>query len=203
MAEPLLTGTIPVPEEGSVLPDSYDFERGESRAAVLARMQKAMTDTLAELWPKRAPGIAVSTPARSGDPGLDRREGDRRRARAADGRRALFEPGQAGHAAAGRPDDHLPDHQGQAARPPHPPVGDRGGQRLQHLHDGGPAAAGRSPTRAAPRSRRCSTRRRPTRCTWSPTARAGTCSRARSTSTTPTSPGGSPSAARAARCDRG
>jgi UPF0755 protein len=63
MAEPLLTGSIPVPEEGSVLPESYDFERGETRAAVLARMQKAMTDTIAELWPKRAPGIAVSTPA--------------------------------------------------------------------------------------------------------------------------------------------
>jgi UPF0755 protein len=62
MAEPLLTGTVAVPEEGSVLPESYDFERGESRAAVLARMQKAMRDTLAELWPKRGPGIVVDTP---------------------------------------------------------------------------------------------------------------------------------------------
>src|SRR3989337_3985084 len=41
MAGPLLTGTIPVPEEGSVMPESYDFERGESRASVLARMQQA------------------------------------------------------------------------------------------------------------------------------------------------------------------
>lgn len=62
MAEPLLTGEIPVPEEGSVLPESYDFERGESRASVLARMQQAMQRTIGELWPKRAPGIAVSTP---------------------------------------------------------------------------------------------------------------------------------------------
>ena len=62
MAEPLLTGAIPVPEEGSVLPESYDFERGETRASVLARMQKAMTDTLAEVWPRRAPGIVVSSP---------------------------------------------------------------------------------------------------------------------------------------------
>jgi UPF0755 protein len=60
MAEPLLTGAIPVPVEGSVLPESYDFERGESRAAVLARMQAAMSKTIAELWPKRKPGIAVS-----------------------------------------------------------------------------------------------------------------------------------------------
>lgn len=60
MAEPLLTGDIPVPEEGSVLPDTYDFERGEARTAVLARMQAAMRNYLAEAWPKRAPGIAVS-----------------------------------------------------------------------------------------------------------------------------------------------
>ncbi|HEY6813904.1 MAG TPA: endolytic transglycosylase MltG [Croceibacterium sp.] len=63
MAEPLLTGSIRVPAEGSVLPESYDFERGETRAAVLARMQKAMRETLAEVWPKRAPGIVVDTPA--------------------------------------------------------------------------------------------------------------------------------------------
>ncbi|QZP07321.1 endolytic transglycosylase MltG [Caenibius sp. WL] len=62
MAEPLLTGTIPVPEEGSVLPESYDFERGESRAAVLKRMQAAMTATLKELWAKRGPDLAVKTP---------------------------------------------------------------------------------------------------------------------------------------------
>lgn len=62
MAEPLLTGEIPVPEEGSVLPESYDFERGESRAAVLARMQQAMQQALGELWPRRGVDIAVTTP---------------------------------------------------------------------------------------------------------------------------------------------
>ena len=61
MAEDLLTGDIPVPEEGSVLPDTYDFERGEDRTAVLARMQVAMRNYLAEAWPKRKPGIAVDT----------------------------------------------------------------------------------------------------------------------------------------------
>ena len=59
MAEPMLTGEIPVPDEGSVLPDTYDFERGEARTAVLARMQAAMRNYLAEAWPKRAPDIAV------------------------------------------------------------------------------------------------------------------------------------------------
>jgi len=59
MAEDMLTGEIPVPAEGSVLPDTYDFERGETRAQVLARMQAAMQNYLAEAWPKRVPGIAV------------------------------------------------------------------------------------------------------------------------------------------------
>lgn len=62
MAEPLLTGPIPVPAEGSVLPDTYDFERGETRTRVLARMQAAMKNYLAEAWSKRKSGIAVSTP---------------------------------------------------------------------------------------------------------------------------------------------
>jgi UPF0755 protein len=53
MAEPLLTGEVAVPAEGSVLPDSYAFQRGEARSAVLARMQAAMRRTLNELWPKR------------------------------------------------------------------------------------------------------------------------------------------------------
>lgn len=62
MAQDLLTGQIPVPREGSLLPDSYDFARGESRAAVVARMQAAMDKTLAELWAKRSPGTVVKTP---------------------------------------------------------------------------------------------------------------------------------------------
>lgn len=61
-AEPLLTGTIPVPPEGSVLPDSYDFRRGEPRAAVLARMQKSMSDYLAKAWENRKPSAEVDNP---------------------------------------------------------------------------------------------------------------------------------------------
>ena len=62
MRNPYLTGAIPVPEEGSVLPNSYSFRRGESRAAVLARMQAAMRTELARLWARRRPGSVVSTP---------------------------------------------------------------------------------------------------------------------------------------------
>lgn len=62
MAEPLLTGSVAVPAEGTVLPDTYSFERGESRQAVLTRMQAAMTEALAAEWDKRGSGIVVRTP---------------------------------------------------------------------------------------------------------------------------------------------
>ncbi len=62
-AEPLLTGDIPVPAEGSILPDSYDFQRGEARAAVVARMQAAMRDYLAKAWAQRKSSSVVKTPA--------------------------------------------------------------------------------------------------------------------------------------------
>jgi UPF0755 protein len=62
MAQELLTGEVPVPEEGSILPESYSFERGEKRIAVMLRMQKAMQDTIAELWPSRSPDTVVKTP---------------------------------------------------------------------------------------------------------------------------------------------
>lgn len=62
MAEPLLTGEVAAPAEGSVLPDSYAFQRGDTRAKIVDRMQTAMRDYLAGAWKKRKPGIAVSTP---------------------------------------------------------------------------------------------------------------------------------------------
>ena len=45
-----LSGPVPLPEEGSVLPSSYDWQRGESRVAVLKRMTDAMTKELDALW---------------------------------------------------------------------------------------------------------------------------------------------------------
>ncbi|ALJ12238.1 aminodeoxychorismate lyase [Sphingopyxis macrogoltabida] len=59
MAEKRLKGEIPVPAEGSILPDSYAFTTGESRAAVVKRMQGAMDKAFAELWAKRSPRTAV------------------------------------------------------------------------------------------------------------------------------------------------
>jgi UPF0755 protein len=61
MGEELLTGEVPVPAEGSILPDTYAFERGQTRASLVEQMQAAMDRTLAEEWAKRRPGIPVST----------------------------------------------------------------------------------------------------------------------------------------------
>ncbi len=62
MATTDLAGTITPPPEGSVLPSTYDITPGEPREKVVQRMQTAMTDTLAELWPKRSPRAVVKTP---------------------------------------------------------------------------------------------------------------------------------------------
>lgn len=56
-----LTGTAPVPPEGSVLPDTYAYDKGESRAAVLARMQKAMSLALNEAWARRSADTVVKS----------------------------------------------------------------------------------------------------------------------------------------------
>jgi UPF0755 protein len=57
-----LTGSVPDIAEGSLLPDSYSYQRDEPRMAVVARMQTAMARTLAELWPKRSTDCPVVTP---------------------------------------------------------------------------------------------------------------------------------------------
>ena len=62
MANDELTGDVSVPAEGSVLPDSYAFDKGESRVAVLKRMQDAMTRTLAKLWAERARNSVAKSP---------------------------------------------------------------------------------------------------------------------------------------------
>jgi len=62
-ALPFATGPAPLPAEGSVLPDSYSYERGEARAAILARATAAMNRTLDALWAKRSPNAVVKTKA--------------------------------------------------------------------------------------------------------------------------------------------
>lgn len=59
-AAPALSGTLEtVPAEGSLLPETYHYSYGDSRAELVARMQEAMTRTVAHLWPQRAAGLPL------------------------------------------------------------------------------------------------------------------------------------------------
>ena len=64
-ASPYLSGPTPSIAEGSLLPDSYGFERGDSRAALVKQMQAAMTRTIAQLWAKRSRDCPVATPTQA------------------------------------------------------------------------------------------------------------------------------------------
>jgi UPF0755 protein len=61
--EPLLTGALPDDiAEGTVLPETYFFQRGDSRTTVLARMQGHMQATLDKAWQARQPDLPLRTP---------------------------------------------------------------------------------------------------------------------------------------------
>ncbi|NBC21072.1 MAG: endolytic transglycosylase MltG [Alphaproteobacteria bacterium] len=62
-ANETLTGDLPDPEpaEGALLPDTYLFTRGTSRADLAARMADAQDDLLDELWPERAADTPVTS----------------------------------------------------------------------------------------------------------------------------------------------
>jgi UPF0755 protein len=59
---PVLSGVAPTPPEGSILPETYDIQRGEDRAAVLRRMMDARDKLLATLWNNRADGLPYKSP---------------------------------------------------------------------------------------------------------------------------------------------
>lgn len=61
MRAPELTGTVPTPPEGSILPETYQVERGEDRAAVLQRMMDDRDELLDALWAKRQPDLPFKT----------------------------------------------------------------------------------------------------------------------------------------------
>jgi UPF0755 protein len=61
-ANKYLAGPTPSVEEGSLLPDSYGYQRGEARSALVSRMQKAMQKTVDQLWPNRSTDCPISTP---------------------------------------------------------------------------------------------------------------------------------------------
>lgn len=48
--------------EGALLPETYLFSLGDSRAALIGRMSRSMTATLRSLWNGRALGLALASP---------------------------------------------------------------------------------------------------------------------------------------------
>ena len=57
-----LTGETPMPEEGRLLPETYAFERGTTRAALLERARAAMDRTLDRAWAARNPAVPFASP---------------------------------------------------------------------------------------------------------------------------------------------
>ena len=50
------------PREGSLLPETYKFARGETRQALLTVMAKAQAKAVDEIWKKRAPDLPIKSP---------------------------------------------------------------------------------------------------------------------------------------------
>lgn len=63
-ANEILEGEMPeeIPAEGSILPDTYPFQRGTTRAELIEQMTRQQERLLAEIWEKRIDGLPISTP---------------------------------------------------------------------------------------------------------------------------------------------
>lgn len=60
--QPFLSGNnVGGIEEGSLLPETYFFERGDDRNAVLDRMEKSLDDLIQPLWGARTKGFPLSS----------------------------------------------------------------------------------------------------------------------------------------------
>jgi UPF0755 protein len=62
MASEAASGPVEVPPEGTALPQTYEFERGMTREAILGRARAAMDKELAAAWTARAPNLPLSSP---------------------------------------------------------------------------------------------------------------------------------------------
>jgi UPF0755 protein len=60
LAHELLVGDIrEMPEEGTLLPETYKFTRGTTRQQLLAQMRRARDRTVADIWQRRSPDLPV------------------------------------------------------------------------------------------------------------------------------------------------
>ncbi len=63
MADDVLSGNIDeIPSEGSMLPDTYSFSRGMTRAQMIVHMQHAEQRLVKEIWDRRSPDLPLKTP---------------------------------------------------------------------------------------------------------------------------------------------
>jgi UPF0755 protein len=61
--DPVLIGEIrEPPREGSLMPDTYYFERGDTRLSILSRMAKVQARTVDEIWKERSPDLPIKSP---------------------------------------------------------------------------------------------------------------------------------------------
>ena len=51
-----------LPREGSLLPETYKFARGEPRQALLAKISKDQAKVVEEIWKNRAPDLPIKSP---------------------------------------------------------------------------------------------------------------------------------------------
>lgn len=58
-----LTGDTPVPADGSLLPETYSYERGTTREQLMDRTRTAMDRALQRAWDARAPGLLLANKA--------------------------------------------------------------------------------------------------------------------------------------------
>jgi len=59
----ILSGEIQeIPEEGSLMPDTYRFERGMERTQIIQAMMRAQERELARIWDRRADDLPIETP---------------------------------------------------------------------------------------------------------------------------------------------
>jgi UPF0755 protein len=65
-ADTVLKGdTVAVPAEGTLLPETYLFMRGDTRASIVDRMKAAQKKLIAKLWPKRDKNLPYTTIAQA------------------------------------------------------------------------------------------------------------------------------------------
>ncbi len=57
-----LVGEMPPVAEGSVMPETYDYERGTARTVILARAKTAMDKALAAAWAGRSADLPLANP---------------------------------------------------------------------------------------------------------------------------------------------